>query len=175
MSKLNPQISVVEVGTKSTREVTIYPLSLADQAKTARILAKAFQEVMGKLASFGDEDEDEGSGKEDLISMAKQLSDIDIVEFILSSIQENLEVILELVVDVGEKISMEELTNEQFYTLAEMIYEVNYERTSKNFLALWKRALGERVAEIKSEKKVRRKVSHSTKPSPGSVDGTTID
>ena len=95
--KLNPQICTVEVGVKSLREVTIYPLALADQTKTARILATAFQEVMEKLASFGGEDEvPEG---ESLASMAKQLSDIDVMEFIASAIQDNLETILGLVVD----------------------------------------------------------------------------
>lgn len=173
MGKLNPQICTVEVGIKSLREVTIFPLSLADQAKTARILSKAFQEVMGKLASF--EEEDESSDKDDLVSMAKQLSDIDIMEFVLSAIQENLEVILKLVVDNEEKISMEELTNEQFYELVKIIYEVNYENASKNFPALWKRAMGMVSGKVAPEKNPRRKVSHSTKPSPGSAVGTTID
>lgn len=171
MSKLNPQITTVEVGVKSLREVTIFPLSLADQTKTARILAKAFQEVMEKLSSFGEEDEiSEG---ESLASMAKQLSDIDVMEFIASAIQDNLEIILGLVVDENEKILMEELTNEQFYQLVEIIYEVNYENTSKNFIALVKRAKGT-ISEKPPMGKAKRKVSHSKKPSPGSAVGTTI-
>lgn len=171
-SKLNPQITTVEVGVKSLREVTIFPLSLADQTKTARILAKAFQEVMEKLASFGGEDKT--SGDEGLASMAKQLSDIDVLEFISSIIEGNLEVVLGLVVDENEKILIEELTNEQFYRLVEIIYEVNYESTSKNFLALVKRAKGT-ISERAPKKNPRRKVSHSKKPSPGSAVGTTID
>jgi hypothetical protein len=169
-SKLNPQITTVEVGVKSLREVTIFPLSLADQTKTARVLAKAFQEVMGKLSSFGEEDViSEG---ESLASMAKQLSDIDVMEFIASAIQDNLKIVLGLVVDENEKILMEELTNEQFYTLVEIIYEVNYENASKNFIALVKRAKGT-ISERAPEKNSRRKVSHSKKPSPGSVGGIT--
>ena len=171
--KLNPQIVTVEVGIKSLREVTIYPLSLADQAKTARILATVFQKVMQKLASYGDEDDlEEDSNKDDIISVAKQLSDVAILEFVISAIQENLETILKLVVDEGEVISIDELTNEQFYELAEIIYVVNYENALKNFPALWKRARGESPMEA-TKQKMRRKVSHSKKPSPRSVDGTT--
>ena len=167
MGKLNPQITTTEIGIKSLREVTIFPLSLADQTKTARIMAKAFQEVMEKLSSFeGDED---NPGDENLASMAKQLSDVDVMEFIASAIQENLDIILGLVVDSSEKISMEELTNDQFYNLVEIIYEVNYEATSKNFMALLKRVRGA----VSPEKKIK-KVSHLKKSSPPSAGSTTI-
>jgi hypothetical protein len=167
LGKLNPQITTVEVGVKSLREVTIFPLSLADQTKTARILAKAFQEVMEKLSSFG---EDETNLEEEsLASMAKQLSDIDVMEFVVSAIQDNLGVILKLVVDENEMISMEELTNDQFYRLVEIIYEVNYEVAPKNFVALWKRALGI----VSPEKKIKKKVPHSKKPSQQSAGNIT--
>jgi len=169
MGKLNPQICTIEIGIRSLREVQIFPLSLADQTKTARILAKAFQEIMEKLSSFGGDGEN--PGEDSLSSMAKQLSDIDVMEFIASAIQENLEIILELVVDKEEMLSMEELTNEQFYNLVEIIYEVNYEATSKNFMALLKRVRGA----VPPEKKMRKKVSHSKKPSPESAVGTTTD
>lgn len=164
MGKLNPQITTTEIGIKSLREVTIYPLSLADQTKTARILAKAFQEVMEKLSSFGTE---EGVEEEGLSSIAKQLSDVDILEFIASAIQDNLEVVLALVVADNEEIRMEELTNEQFYRLVEIIYEVNYEATSKNFITLVKRVRGV----VPPEKKTK-KGSPSKKSSPQSAGGT---
>lgn len=149
MGKLNPQITTTEIGIRSLREITIFPLSLADQSKTAHILAKAFQEVMDKLSSFGATGDVDG---EDLSSIAKQLSDVDVLEFIASAIQDNLEVILKLVVDEKEKISTEELTNEQFYRLVEIIYEVNYEVTSKNFMALVKRVRGAVPPEKKKKK-----------------------
>lgn len=166
MGKLNPQITITEIGIRTLREITIFPLSLADQTKTARILAKAFQEVMEKLSSFGGEEDT--LEEESLTSMAKQLSDIDVMEFIASAIQDNLEIVLKLVVDPHEEISMEELTNEQFYKLVEIIYEVNYEATSKNFVALLKRVRG--IAP--PEKKMKKKVPHSKKPSPQSAGAT---
>ena len=162
MGNLNPQICTTEIGVRSLREVTIFPLSLADQTKTARILAKAFQEVMEKLSSFGEDEESpegEGPKEESLSSMAKQLSDIDVMEFVASAIQENLDVILKLVVDKEDAISMEELTNDQFYKLVEIIYEVNYETTSKNFVALVKRVRGV----VPPEKKEKKKVPHLKK------------
>lgn len=166
MGNLNPQITSVFVGVKSLREVTIFPLSLADQTKTARILAKVFQEVMEKLSSIGEDEDD--LEKESLSSMAKQLSDVDVMEFIASAIQENLEIVLGLVVDPHEKISMEELTNDQFYNLVEIVYEVNYEATSKNFVALLKRVRGV----VPPEKKIKKKEPRSKKSSPQSAGNT---
>ena len=164
-AKLNPQIQTIEIGIKSLREVVILPLSLADQTKTARILSKAFQDVMGKLAAM-----ETGGEEGSIASMATQLSDIDVVEFIVSAIQENLETILKLVVDESEVISMGELTNNQFYQLVEVIYKVNYEEASKNFAALLKRA-----KRIIPEEMPKKKASHSKKSSLKSVESTTTD
>ena len=170
---INPQITTVEIGIKSLREVTIYPLSLADQAKLARTLSKVFQSVMVALSNLKEEPEgavDSGEPAGTIEVITAQLSNVDIAEAIVDIIQENFESILKLIVDDNEKISMEEITNEQFYSLVELVYEVNYESTSKNFMALVKRAKGA-VQEKKEEKKPKRKVSHSTKPSPRSADG----
>lgn len=168
MGNLNPQITTIEIGVRSLREVTIFPLSLADQTKTARILAKAFQEIMDRLSSFG---ENEVSLEtETIASMAKQLSNIDVMELIASAIQENLEIILGLVIDPHEKVLMEELTNDQFYKLVEIIYVVNYEVTSKNFVALLKRVRGAVPPEKKEKKK---KASHLKKSLQPSADNTT--
>jgi hypothetical protein len=168
VGNLNPQIATIEIGVRSLREVTIFPLSLADQTKTARILAKAFQEIMDRLSSFG---ENEVSLEtETIASMAKQLSNIDVMELIASAVQENLEIILGLVIDPHEKVLMEELTNDQFYKLVEIIYVVNYEVTSKNFVALLKRVRGVVPPEKKEKKK---KVSRLKKSSQPSVGNTT--
>ena len=164
-TKLNPQIQTIEIGVRSLRAVEIFPLSLSDQTKTARILAKAFQEVMGRLSSF-EESKEDGDGN--LVSIAAQLSDIDVVEFIASAIQDNLEIILKLVVDENETISMDELTNEQFYELAEIVYVVNYEVASKNFVTLLKRVRG-----IVPPEKKAKKVLNSKKSSLQSADGIT--
>jgi hypothetical protein len=176
MATLNPQITEVEIGVRTLREVSIYPLSLADQGKMAKTLTTVFQGVMESLSHLSEEPEElDGSGESagTIEKVALQLANLDIAESIVGIIQENLEAVLKLVVDDGEQISTGELTNEQFYKLVEIIYEVNYEKTAKNFLALIKRARNE-IPETRSPAKkiVRRKVSHSKKPLPGSVDGT---
>ena len=183
MSSINPQITTVFVGTRTLREVTIYPLSLADQGSMAKILSGVFTSVMAALSNLSEKpEESEDFGKpeagklaETLESVASQLSNINIAETIVGTIQENLEAVLGLVVDPNVKITMDELTNEQFYGLVEIIYEVNYEGVSKNFLALVRRArnLGPEKEILK--KKIRRKVSHSRKPSPESAVGTITD
>jgi hypothetical protein len=141
----------------------------------AKILSEVFQSVMTSLSHLNEEEDtpDESSGT--IGAVTAQLSNIDIAGVIVGIIQENLEVVLKLVVDPHEKITMEELTNEQFYNLVEIIYEVNYENTSKNFLALFVRAKNVGPERENPVKKVRRKVSHSRKPSPGSADGTITD
>lgn len=180
MTSINPQITTVSVGKRTLCDITIYPLSLADQGKLTKILSGVFQSIMAALSVVGDESEEleelKGTDKitETIESVAKQLSNIDIVETIAGLIQENLEAVLGLVVDPHEKITMEELTNEQFYNLVEIIYEVNYEGTSKNFLALMKRAKNMSQEEKKDpKKKVKGKVSRLKKPSPESAVGTT--
>ena len=178
MTTINPQIITVFVGARTLREVIIYPLSLADQGKMARTMSTVFQSVMDALSHLGEEtdelDEVDLAGGT-IGKVAKQLANIDIAETIVDLISTNLEIILGLVVDSSEKITMEELTNEQFYTLIELIYEVNYEETSKNFLALMKRArtLGPKGQSPEKPEKSRKKVSHSRKPSPESAGGTT--
>lgn len=180
MSSLNPQITTVLVGNRTLREVTIYPLSLKDQGSMAKILSGVFQSVMAALSSLDvkpDELEEPGkledTGKlvDTIESVAKQLSNIDIAETIVGIIQDNLETILALVVDPHEKIVMEELTNEQFYSLVELIYVVNYEGTTKNFVALVKRARNMGPEEKKEPKK---KASSSKRSSRASVAATTI-
>lgn len=122
MSKLNPQIKTVEVGTKSLREVTIYPLSMSDQFKLTDILVEVFKE----FSTFDELD----------------LSDTQVVEKGVGLIKDNLEVILKIVTEDSETITFDELTNTQFSELAVMLYEVNYETMLGNLKSLVKRVKG---------------------------------
>lgn len=177
MSALNPRITTVEVGIRTLREVTIYPLSLADQARTAQILSKAFQKIMDQFALLGEEPEtSEENTTAAMVAVAKQLSNVNIAETVVDIIQENLKIVLKLVVDEGEEIQMGEIDNDQFYTLVETIYKVNYEKSSKNFVALWKGAKqAVPLEKAPKKKKPRRKmIPHSMKSSLESADGTDI-
>jgi hypothetical protein len=174
MSKLNPRITTIEIGIEILREVTIYPLSLADQGKMIKTLSTVFQSVMENLSHLSEEPEELGGATGTIEKVAAQLSNIDIAETIVVIIQDNLESILALVVAADEKISMEEVDSDQFYNLVETIYKVNFEQAPKNFVALWRGAKGLISTEKEPAKKMRRKVSHSKKPSPESAAGTAI-
>lgn len=113
MSSLNPQIRMMEVGTKELREVTIYPLSMADQFKMTDAVVNVFKQF------------------DELKPM--ELGDAAIVVAVISLIEENIQTILELIIDEEEKLEFSELTNLQFSLLVENIYEVNYAGTIKKF------------------------------------------
>ena len=116
MSKLNPQISTVEVGIKKLREVTIYPLSMADQFKLTDILVEVFNE-------FSTFDE---LGLDDSATIEKGIK----------IIKENLIQIIDIITDENETISFDELTNTQFSELAVLLYDMNYEGALGNLKSL---------------------------------------
>ncbi len=119
--KLNPEIKEVEIGVRELRTIKIFPLSAKDQFDlTSRLV-----DVLSKMSEeFSTENV---SNEEALI-------------FIQTIISDNLEIILEYVVDEEQRPTFNELTNNQLYTIAETIFEVNYEGFLKNFQSLFKRA-----------------------------------
>lgn len=122
MADLNPQITTLSVGTKSLREVTIYPLSMADQFKMTDALVSAFS----KFSEVTSE----------------HTSDAAVVATMVKLIENNLQELLELVLADGESITFDELTNDQFSDLVMIIYEVNYEGTIKKFRGLVEKVKG---------------------------------
>ena len=122
MADLNPQITTLSVGTKSLREVTIYPLSMADQFKMTDALVSAFS----KFSEVTSE----------------HTSDAAIVATMVKLIEDNLQELLDLVLADGESITFDELTNDQFSDLVMIIYEVNYESTIKKFRGLVEKVKG---------------------------------
>lgn len=123
MSGLNPQICTIEVGVRTLRQVTVYPLSMSDQFKCTDLIT----EFVTKTIEFL-----EGS----------KATDIAAVPIIIKGIEKNLIQILGFVVEKGEKIKLDDLTNLQFSELAQLIYDVNYAGAAKNFQAL--------IAKVKS-------------------------
>jgi len=122
MADLNPQITTLSVGTKSLREVTIYPLSMADQFKMTDALVSAFSKV-SEVTS-------------------EHTSDAAFVATMVKLIEDNLQELLDLVLADGESITFDELTNDQFSDLVMIIYEVNYESTIKKFRGLVEKVKG---------------------------------
>lgn len=119
-AKMNPQISTVEVGIKSLREVFIYPLSVSDQFQLTDVITGVIQEVAGL----------EDDGGDDMI----------VISIAINAIKTNLAKILEFVLDANETISYDELTNTQLMEIVDIIFETNYEGLIKNLKRLQEKA-----------------------------------
>lgn len=111
---LNPQISSVEIGTRKLREITIYPLSLAEQISLSKIIAGAASEYVN----------------------SEDQSDMAFAAFISKAISENLAKILSLVTDEKGDDLLNEITNNQAVNIAEILYETNYGGVAKNVKSL---------------------------------------
>jgi len=118
-AKMNPQISTVEVGIKSLREVFIYPLSVSDQLNFTNVIVGIIEEVS---------------------SVEDSSSDSVVIKLVLDAIQINLAKILTFVLDEKENISFEELTNTQLMAIVDIIFETNYEGIIKNSRRLLEKA-----------------------------------
>lgn len=116
MSKLNPQIVEIEIGTKTLRTVKLYPLSIHDQLETTDILVAAFAELANANVDIK-------SGKVPEVSFLERLVDL---------VKENLSDILLFLTDPEDNVTTKEITNEQLIFISQVLYEVNYESFSKN-------------------------------------------
>lgn len=145
-AKINPQISIVEVGVRELRAVTIYPLSMADQKKLVKILSTTVNRAADK---------------------AKKLTDAAMIEFIVSAITDNLQDILALILDPADKIAEEELTNVQLADIADTIYVANFEYAIKKFKAL--------IQTVKATPQIMKKEEALTEPLPDSLDTPITD
>lgn len=123
-SRLNPQIRRVEVGTRELRELKIYPLSLADQNELLSLLVDVINEATQSDMDVKSMTEEEG------------------VKFVQDLIQNNVTKIISFVTDLDETPAIDELTNDQFIRIANIIFEVNFEGLIKNSKDLFERAKG---------------------------------
>ena len=117
----NKKIKKVEVGIRELRSVYVYPLSMQDQFDLIDRLAEVIEQ-------FGSGFDKESITNEKALEMMQSL------------IKDNLMVILEYVTDEDERPSLKELTNDQFYEFAEIVFQVNFEDAIKNFKNLFQRA-----------------------------------
>jgi len=108
--KLNPQIRKVQVGVRELKEITIYPLSIADQMKMVDILKNVFDEIFKML-----ETEDQT---------------VAIANVIVEQVKANLPELLKYVTD--EIVQLEDMTNFQFTTIVGHVYKDNFEDAGKN-------------------------------------------
>ena len=110
---LNPQVAEIEIGIRSLRKITVYPLSMADQLELTDLVSQALAGATGAM------------------------EDMEVVAFITNLIRENLSRILSMVTDEKGDELLKELTNYQAANMVETIYEVNYGSVAKNFKSLF--------------------------------------
>lgn len=116
--RLNPQITETDIGVRSLRTITIYPLSMADQIKMTDLITEALKAFVLK----------------------KDEKDIAFVEFMVDLIKENMNRILAMVTDIKpDEDLLGEITNLQASEIAKILYEVNYEGTIKNLKDLFEK------------------------------------
>jgi len=111
--KLNPQIRIVKIGTKTLRTVKIYPLSFADQLKMTDLITEAVQKLFSERKNV------------------EKAPNVEVVGYFVDIVKRNIEQLLVLVTDKEEKV-IENITNMQLVEIANIIYEMNYEVIAKN-------------------------------------------
>lgn len=116
---LNPDIRKVNIGVRDLREITIYPLSLADEYKMTDIISES-------LVKFNE---------------LSNATNVELVTEVINFIKKHLSAVLELVTkDEESENLLTEITNNQAVEIATHIYQVNFEVLSKNVSSLLKRA-----------------------------------
>jgi len=128
LQNLNPQVASATVGVRSLRKINIYPLSVGDQMKMTNILAS-------KVVGF--------------LSAKEANNDEAMVGFFINIINENISKFLGLSTcekpdeegnfPESEKL-LSDITNLQISEIALLIYKMNFEESSKNFVDLFKKA-----------------------------------
>lgn len=116
MSSMNPQITTVQVGVKSLREITLYPLSMADQFQMTDIIKEEISSIIG--TDFND------------------MTDFEATEVVIDAIKRNLSKLLTYVLDKDDSVDFNEVTNAQFVDIVQKLYEVNFDVVVKNLETL---------------------------------------
>ena len=111
---LNPRIRKIEVGIDELKEYTLYPLSMADEFRISDIISKAATEFNSQETS----------------------TDVATVQLVIAVIKENIGTILKMITKEDNRPDLAELDNVQFSELVDIIFEVNFENSIKNFQGL---------------------------------------
>ena len=117
---LNPRIKTIELGIEELTEYRIYPLSMADEFRISEIISSVAKDVVAL--------EEKGES-----------SDTQLVQLGLNVIKDNIGTILEMTTKKDNRPKLTEIDNVQFSELTELIFEINFEGTIKNFQGLVKK------------------------------------
>ena len=122
LKDLNPQIVDIEIGIRTLRKITIYPLSTTDQFKMSDLITKALQ----KFFLRGDKS-----------TKSKDEDDMEFVAFLIGLIRKNIVKVFELICDEEHPGKLlDDISNLQLSNIVKTIYEVNYEEPGKNVESL---------------------------------------
>ena len=118
--KLNPRITSIEIGTRSLRKITIYPLSMAAELELSDLITEVLQEFYA----------------------AQNQDDLAFISVIVNLVKENLSKILEKITDedVNGEDLFKEIDNNQAVELAEKIFEMNFAGAIKKAMGLFEKA-----------------------------------
>ena len=116
ITALNPTVVTVQVGTRTLREIQIYPLSVGQQLEASEFIG----ELTAGLVSVADKDNAFWMG------------------YVVDFLQNRLSGFLGMVTDEDEDPEklIHEMTNNQAIEIARIIYEVNFAGLVKNFRGL---------------------------------------
>jgi len=121
---LNPQIREIEIGVRSLRKITIYPMSMADQKRFGKVFQKIVEEYLSQTP--------EGPMKQDDL--------IPFAQFLLRLIGDNIKEVLKIVTDMRDKeldMFFDEVTNSQMSEIIVAVFEENFDKPSKNLMSLF--------------------------------------
>lgn len=130
--RANPQITETDIGVRSLRTITIYPLSMADQIKMTDLITEALNAfyLKEKQEDVASEENQEGIDQENL----------EFVKLMIDLIKKNLKRLLAMVTDVKKNEDLLlDMTNIQAAKIVTIIYEVNYESVAKNLKSLFEK------------------------------------
>jgi len=137
---LSVNTTTMAIGVRRFKEVTIYPLSMADEIKLTNTIAKAFQQFQAlKLTNDPNFSEDKLDDDDYIASVLSKDDEItpEAIVFIIKVIEENLLDILKMVCE--EEVTLNDLTNDQFADLCHLIYDMNFAGTVGKFQSLLKK------------------------------------
>lgn len=122
--KINPKCRNFEIGVRNLRDITIWPLSLADELEFSEKiigLVDNFDSVVNQPLSVIPPVDDD-----DVISVEEEDNiELRIATYILSAIKEHLIELLIYMTD--EEVTLKDLDNEQFIELCELIFDMNFD------------------------------------------------
>lgn len=118
-NSLNPQSEIVEIGIRTLRNITLYPLSIGDQLELKDLVFEAIQSFFAKTNQL----------------------DSELIAILMDLFTKNIGKIVELATCGEEKASkvLKEITNTQALRIAEVIYAMNYEDVIKNVKSLFQK------------------------------------